>query len=280
MELKPKNVHLLSGHEAARILKAGRGELTISLDLGHTYERALCSEEGLEALDILLPWDKLEEMADDPEAIYTFNENPRKLAFYSGKYYRLIQPLWGHAPTLEINGIRMHRTTDISPELDASSKVALMDDLQGKTVLDICTGLGYTAIEEVRRGAERVTTVEADINVLELATYNPWSKPLFSSGVELMVADAATWLDNITEKFDAVMLDPPTIRSAGRLYSLEFYRKLASVIRKNGVLVHYVGEPGRRRGERVYVGVLARLRAAGFRAAYKPSVRCVKAYKV
>ncbi|MCS7129091.1 MAG: hypothetical protein NZ919_00405, partial [Candidatus Caldarchaeum sp.] len=82
------------------------------------------------------------------------------------------------------------------------------------------------------------------------------------------------------EVFDVAVHDPPTFKMAGELYSLEFYRLLAGVLRKGGELVHYVGQPGVRRGLRLHVGVMERLRKAGFRPQYVGSVRCVRAVKV
>ena len=279
MEIRPKKIPLLSGHEAARILGDMRST-SISLDLGLTYQTAIFSDEGVRAGGRFIPWDEIEKMASDPESIYTFEEKPAKLAFYSGGYYRLVQPIWRHAPTVEINGIRMHRVSGVAPEEDAKSKLSLIGNITKASVLDICTGLGYTAIEALRRGAARIVSVEADRNVLELAAYNPWSQDLFTGGIELVLADAIGFVESLDEKFDAVILDPPTIRVAGQLYSGKFYRNLARVLRAGGVLIHYVGEPGRMRGEKIYVGVLERLRNAGFKASYIPETRCVRAFKV
>ncbi len=280
MEVRPKNIPLLAGHEAARILDE-RTVSSISLDLGLTRQTVRISGNRIETCGRSITMDEIERMARDPESIYILEEKPSKLAFYSaGRHYRLILPRWGHAPTVEINGIRMHRVSGLAPEEDARYKVSLMGQIYGKNILDICTGLGYTAIEALRKGASKIVSVEADRNILELAAYNPWSRDLFSEKVQLIHADAAVFVRSITDEYDAIMLDPPTIRIAGQLYSGDFYRDLSRILRRGGVLVHYVGEPGRMRRQRIYVGVLERLRRAGFKAMHIPEARCVRAFKV
>jgi predicted methyltransferase len=47
-----------------------------------------------------------------------------------------------------------------------------------------------------------------------------------------------------------------------------------------GVLVHYVGETGRRRGVRLHAGVMKRLHRAGFVTEYHKNLRCVRAVKI
>ncbi|GBC69267.1 Polyamine aminopropyltransferase [archaeon HR01] len=280
MELKYRGVPLLSGHEAKRILSMKDGRVLASFDLSLSFQEAMLDSMGLKAGEIWIGLDELGRMAEKAEDIYVIGDRPRKLAFYAGKFYRLIQPAWGHAPTLEIDGIGMHRTAGVYPEEDARSKVWLLGNLADKKVLDICTGLGYTATEAIRRGARKVITVETDPNVLEMCSYNPWSRQIFTESVEIVLSDAKAFLEKCDEKFDAVILDPPTIRMAGELYSSEFYSLLAAIIREGGMLVHYVGEPGRVRGRRLYVGVMNRLRKAGFRPRYVAEARSISAYKL
>ncbi|MEM1942972.1 MAG: RsmD family RNA methyltransferase [Candidatus Caldarchaeum sp.] len=281
--LKPRKLKLLAGWEARRIvgLRSSATEALISLDLGLSRTVCKLTPEGLVLKDVSVGWNDVERIAESPEDVYVVGKKIRRLSWFDQRYYRLVLPRWGHAPTVEIDGIRMHRTVDVPPEVDAAQKVQLFANLKNKSVLDICTGLGYTSTALLKRGVARVITVEKDINVLKMASYNPWSKALFSDErIEVVNADAFDFLSRCSETFDCVVHDPPTIRMVGELYSLEFYRMVAGVLKKGGCLVHYVGQPGSTRGQRVYVGVMERLRRAGFRPQYVDKVRCVKAVKV
>lgn len=281
--LKPRKLRLLAGWEARRVigLRSSATEASVSLDLGLSTTLCKLTPEALVVKDVSVGWNELERMADSPEDVYVLGGRVRRLGWFDQRYYRMVLPKWGHAPTVEIDGIRMHRTVGVPPEVDAAQKVQLIPSLRNKTVLDICTGLGYTSTALLERGVARVLTVEKDFNVLRMASYNPWSRALFSDErVDVVNADAVNFLSSCGEAFDSVVHDPPTIKMAGELYSLEFYRMVASVLKKGGYLVHYVGQPGFSRGHRVYVGVMDRLRRAGFRPQYVAEARCVRAVKV
>lgn len=186
-----------------------------------------------------------------------------KLAFYSGgKYYRLLSAGPDEAPTLEISGIHMHRIKDITPWEDSLEKIKAVRVFPGARVLDIGTGLGYTAILAHRQGGE-VITIEADENVLKMAEANPWSRDL--SEIEILLEDA---FDVVREfpnsSFHRVVHDPPRFALAGELYSGSFYRELHRILKPGGRLYHYVGDPGKWRRKRMIEGVIKRLREAGF----------------
>lgn len=183
----------------------------------------------------------------------------------SGKYYKLKPTAPGNAPALEINGIQMHRTVGVDPWTDAVLKVSALGRLSGAEVLDVCTGLGYTAIAEVAGGAKRVLTVEADSNVFWIAQHNPWSRSLGCPSIEIALKDATEYVKELeSEKFDAVLHDPPRISVAGELYSLEFYVELYRVLKPGGRVFHYVGEPGKHGNISFLKGVKSRLELAGF----------------
>jgi predicted methyltransferase len=159
----------------------------------------------------------------------------------------------------------MHRVKDVDPLSDASRKVSVVRVGPGHKVLDICTGLGYTAIMSCRRGAF-VTTVEADEYVLWIAERNPWSSELTSSRIVIVLGDAFEVVDELPrEHYDRIIHDPPRIsESSGLLYSLDFYKKLFAVLRRGGILYHYTGESGRLRKVNLPGKVSSRLKRAGF----------------
>ncbi|MDW7977195.1 MAG: RsmD family RNA methyltransferase, partial [Candidatus Caldarchaeum sp.] len=241
---RPKRLRLMAGFEAARLTKIRKNvvEAEISLDLGLSKTFCQLTPEAVVAGTLTIGWEDLERAAEVHEDVYIVGRKMRMLSWFKGSYYKLVLPRWGHAPTVEINGIRMHRTEDVPPELDAAQKIQLVRSLRGRKVLDVCTGLGYTSIAAWRMGAARVVSVEKDPNVLRMASYNPWSREMFGN-VEIVLDDAVDFLTSCGEVFDVAVHDPPTFKMAGELYSLEFYRLLAGVLRKGGELVHYVGQP-------------------------------------
>ena len=170
--------------------------------------------------------------------------------------------------TLMIDGVLMHRVQGTTPRLDAAAKARAARIARGSVVLDVCTGLGYTALAALRLGAARVYSIELRLDVLQLAQHNPLSWGLGDPRVALLLGDATRVVrflkDNV---FDRVIHDPPRFSIAGDLYSLDFYSELFRVLRPGGVLFHYTGEPMRRRGRGhgpIVRGVIERLRRAGF----------------
>ncbi len=61
-----------------------------------------------------------------------------------------------------------------------------------------------------------------------------------------------------------VIHDPPMFKLAGHLYSQAFYQGLYRVLKRNGRLFHYVGDPDSRSGRNITRGVMKRLGEAGF----------------
>ena len=167
--------------------------------------------------------------------------------------------------TIEIDGIRMHQTLKKTPIQDSKDKVALLNIKNHYKVLDICTGLGYTAIEESKK-AKFVLTIDVDFEVLKKAKENRKSNALFESdNIQIIIADAyeivKIFPDNI---FDAIMHDPPRFSRAGELYSLKFYMQLYRILKRGKNLFHYTGKPGEKRGLKFTKGVKKRLKEAGF----------------
>ena len=206
----------------------------------------------------------IERIAKDDSSIYFIkNGGVYKAAIAGEHFYKLVPTI---PPTIEINGIRMHRTKEVNPFQDTRNKVNAVKPREGETVLDTCMGLGYTAIEASKRGAY-VITIEKDPNVIELARINPWSRELFTGGtVQVIQGDSFEVVKRFKpESFDVIIHDPPRFSLAGQLYSEEFYRELFRVLKPGGRLFHYVGNPGKKyRKKDLQRGVMERLRRAGF----------------
>jgi predicted methyltransferase len=242
------------------------GEERLSLDLGlseseviHTGARvSLGTGEAIR-------YSVLGKIAErDNSAYFLRNGSAFQVALAGRHFYKLL-PTEG-APTLEIDGVRMHRTSGTTPNKDAEAKLDSLG-LEGGRALDTCTGLGYTAVEAVKRGAETVITVELEPAVLQIALMNPWSIPLFDDyRIHKIVSDSYTLADGLPPSFfDFVVHDPPRHRHAGHLYGIEFHRKIHRLLRPGGSLFHYTGEPrSRYRGVNLHGGVAERLAKAGF----------------
>jgi predicted methyltransferase len=256
--------YLLTSKTARDILQ---GKLVVSLDLGISLTKAVVkSGEVLLPDNTRIPFDDLRTMAGRADSVYFLREGRIYVVAISDRHYYKLVPTGG-APTIEIDGVRMHRTTGTTPERDAMEKIDLLN-IDGGMVLDTCTGLGYTASESFKQGAEGVFTVEKDPNVLRIAYMNPWSENLFSSNrIYKTVGDVHNLIDIFPANFfDYIIHDPPTFSHAGHLYGRAFYNKLYRVIKPGGRLFHYTGEPGSKfRGTDLKRGVLRRLRESGFR---------------
>jgi len=164
-----------------------------------------------------------------------------EIKFYSEKtrkFYRLVKTeTW---PYLEISGIRMHRADTLDPKTDAISKIMSLGKIYG-IVLDCCTGLGYTAILAARnKSVKKVITIEKDENVILIARQNPYSRELFENEkIELIIGDAFLETQKFKDGyFNFIIHDPPRISIAPELYSLEFYRQLFRILKRNGKILH------------------------------------------
>jgi predicted methyltransferase len=181
-------------------------------------------------------------------------------------YYKLVPLEGSNFVTLEINGIHMHRIKGISPIDDAKRKTSVAGVKKGTRVLEIGTGLGYTAISSLKLGAREVVTIEMDENVLWLAERNPWSRELNSEKIKIVLGNAIDVIKNFYNEFDIIIHDPPRFTSStSMLYSSEFYRNLLSALKPNGILFHYTGEPGRVKGKSFPSRISSRLKSVGFR---------------
>ncbi|USH00974.1 methyltransferase domain-containing protein [Thermococcus argininiproducens] len=261
-----EEIYFLTFREARRLLLLS-GEVRANLDLRKTNrthtvvvkENKVIFPNGDEVEKSVL-----KKIAKDENTVYFIKDgHVYKAAIARNGFYKLVPTI---PPTIEINGIRMHRTKDTNPLKDTRSKVDTVNPQEGDFVLDTCMGLGYTAIESAKRGAY-VMTIEKDPNVIELAHLNPWSSELFSSqNIQVIQGDAFEIIRRFSDKtFDIVIHDPPRFSLAGHLYSEEFYKELFRVLKPKGRVFHYVGKPGGKyRRKDLQKGVMERLRKVGF----------------
>ncbi|WP_088335750.1 methyltransferase domain-containing protein [Methanopyrus sp. KOL6] len=255
-------VSYFEAKELLRVIEKGGEEAEIRLDLGLRSGKVWIDGDAIIVEGVELTRDDLESMTEWKGAYGLTTGSIYKIEIRAEHYYKLLPVRPGEAPTIEIDGIRMHRTKWTDPWTDAGVKVGRVGVSGGDRVLDICTGLGYTALRAVERGAD-VISVEKDRNVLEIAGANPWSRGL--ERVNILLGPAEEVVPSLDDEFDAIVHDPPRLARAGELYSENFYRELLRLLRPGGRLVHYVGAPGSRyRGKDVLAGVSRRLTRVGF----------------
>lgn len=268
---------VLSPAAAERLLAAraaGQSAAVVSTDLG-------LSEVGveIEASGVRFPggecpaWDDLVRVRDSKRAgrmtgaafLVGDDGTVEPIRAYSPEYGRLysLMPTSG-APTMLLSGVPMHRVKGTDPLRDTEQKLRAAAPVSGR-VLDTATGLGYTAIGAARTAAV-VITIELDPTVLELAALNPWSRALWENPrITRLIGDSAERVGEFGDaEFDVILHDPPMFQLAGELYSGAFYRELRRVLRRDGRLFHYIGNPAGKLGATVTRGAIRRLHEAGF----------------
>lgn len=268
----------LDSQQASKILramKAGKERVRVSLDLYLSFQEVRIERDRLILEGRVLSRETLEKMAKKRNSVFKIDSGVEELKTFKGHFYRLVSVV-GHGPTLEIDGIRMHQTKLLGPEESAERKIRALGIRKCFRVLDVCTGLGYTAFYALKYGACEVVSIEKDVQVIEFAKLNPWTSSIFENkGFNLLIGDAYELVDGLSPGFDAIVHDPPRFALAGHLYSESFYRKLFALLAENGLLIHYVGMPGHKRGKRIWVGVGRRLKRVGFSILrFIPEIKC------
>ena len=264
--------------------KSGLSAVSISLDLNLTE-----SEVRLQPDSVLFPggesleWESIAEISSNEVACYCVDGNAAKpikgFSEFSGRVYGLMPT--ESAPTMLISGIPMHRIKDTNPHEDTLNKIKAIGPIKGD-VLDTTTGLGYTAIEAAKT-ARHVVTIEIDPTAQEIARQNPWSQALFDNPkIKQIIGDAFDKIGEFeAESFSTIIHDPPMFSLAGDLYSREFYEHAFRVLKPNGRIFHYIGDPESKSGARTTAGVIRRLQETGFkRVTRAPRAFGVVAYKV
>jgi hypothetical protein len=262
---------VLSHYQARPMLAAlarGVSTLRTSLDLALTQvEVALGRDEVLLANGCSIHKDTLQLICEAEVSCFALHrDKAHKIQAYSeefGRQYSLMPT--ESAPTMLVSGLPMHRIKNTNPYKDTQAKMRAAKP-RGR-VLDICTGLGYTAIAAAQlTGVADVLTIELDPVAQQIAHANPWSRALFDNPkITQMLGDAFDIVEALDDAmFSCVIHDPPMFSLAGHLYAGDFYRALWRVLKPGGCVFHYIGDPNSRTGHRVTRGAVERLKQAGF----------------
>lgn len=262
---------VLSHLQAQGMIEAqskGQASVTVSLDLNLTTTTLRLDASGVSLPDgQVLSWEAVRHVRRAEASCFSLQIGaPQPIQFYSEATERLysLYPTSG-APTMLVSGIPMHRIKGTDPYHDTLEKIRTIHPVVGQ-VLDTATGLGYTAIQAARSAAH-VTTIELDECALQVARLNPWSQELFDNPkITQLIGDSFDVLAEMENaRFTRIIHDPPAFSLAGDLYSGEFYTHLFRLLRNNGKLFHYIGDPESKSGSRITAGVIRRLEQAGFR---------------
>ena len=261
----------------ARDAGATRAAITLDFNKSPDTELRLDAERGV-FLDSapasdgpLLTWSDVESVAADEKGAYMLRpgERPSRFQVFSedtGRAASLMPTGGGFAPTALLAGFSMHRFgVGVDPMEDTERKLAAIAPVRkGARVLDVCTGLAYTASGAARRGAQ-VTTIELDRAMTELCRVNPHSSELFSGNIRQLYGNGADVVPTLPDNsFDRIVHDPPTFALAGELFSETFYGHLLRILKPKGILYHYIGDPASKSAGNVAKGAAARLKKAGF----------------
>jgi predicted methyltransferase len=275
---------VLSHFQASQIIqnRGGDPSLEISLDLGLSKQRVILGDKVLFPGGDYLSWEQIESIAKNQNNCFEIEAGSAVTIQEYSKSFGRVYTLYptASAPTMLVSGIPMHRIKDTDPWTDTRQKLKAFGRVGGH-VLDTTTGLGYTAIMAAEHAAQ-VTTVELDPAAQEIAKSNPWSRELFTNPkITQRIGDSAELIETFEDKtFSGIIHDPPMFSLAGELYSLDFYEGAYRVLKPNGRIFHYIGNPKSRSGSRVTRGVVERLRFAGFkRVISSPQAFGVTAYK-
>jgi spermidine synthase len=133
-----------------------------------------------------------------------------------------------HQPQFTKNSLRAYHESMVVGAMALSGKKV-------KNALVLGGGDGLVAAELLRRGVERITLVELDPFVIELARSHQTLSSLNRNALEdprvsVLVKDAFSFVREEGEKFDAAFVDFPFPSNYDllKLYSVEFYQALSS----------------------------------------------------
>jgi predicted methyltransferase len=259
-------LHTENARQALEAIDKGLSCVQLSTDLNISQRNFSLSDQSL-ILDEenRLSINELKKIVKKTQRIYLCRDGDMEpLEDRSCGYYKLV-PTAG-APLLEISGVKMHISKGTDP-FTSASEMAQQAVRKGDKVLDCCSGLGYAAIAAHRLGASEVLSIELSREVMGLRAQNPWSYDLGKKGIVQCQGSSFELISTMPAiSFDSVIHDPPRFSLAGELYSEEFYRHIFRVLRRDGRLFHYTGNPNVvKKGSSFVDGVIRRLKAVGFR---------------
>ncbi len=262
MDYSPKNMPVLS-HKAMKVIQDGilsdKKSITVSLDLQLSQTEITIIPE--EQSFVLPNGEKIHFPAsfDERDNICYFITDQQffKMETFdvdTNLYYKLVPT--SSRPILRVSATQMHK----KPFLD------YIEHLKFKgIVLDGGTGLGYSAIIAART-ADKIITVEWDKNVLQFASYNPYSRELFNSEkIEMVQGDITIEIESYSsDHFDNIIQDGGMPNQSGEFFSQKHADNLFRVLKPRGSLVFYLPRHGIMKGRDFGNEQIRRMKKSGF----------------
>lgn len=167
-------------------------------------------------------------------------------------YAKLAEPKFGVPVIFSENGIKFEadvlRGQKTGFFLDQRENRAEVEKLaHGKKVLNAFSFSGGFSVYAARGGAKSVTDLDISAHALESAKRNFALNKIFSTVAkcshETVQADCFEWLEKSADKFDLIVLDPPSLakRAAEREGAIRAYERLNSLgimrLSRDGILV-------------------------------------------
>lgn len=121
----------------------------------------------------------------------------------------------------------------------------LGDMSKGKDFLNLFAYTGTASVHAGLGGARSTTTVDMSRTYLKWAEKNLRANGLTGRQHRLLQADCLSWLNNASEQFDVIFIDPPTFSNSKRMESsfdvqrdhLELMKNLQRLLRRNGIIM-------------------------------------------
>jgi predicted methyltransferase len=238
----------------------GISELSITLDLKQTEDTITLDHDKqvfiIGDYEIKIP----DSFDSSNPGCYFINEvDIYPISVFSDEtnmYYKLVPTKHGR-PILRISATQMHK----KPFLDFIERKRPKGN-----ILDAGTGLGYSAIL-VSEYAKKVTTVEWDYNVIEVASHNPHSWKLFESeNIILLNEDITELIKTFADNsYDNIIADGGMPKSSGQFFSQAHANELYRVIKPRGHVFFYLPKKGLKTGRDFGLEQIKRMQKAGFK---------------
>lgn len=119
----------------------------------------------------------------------------------------------------------------VEPEVAQLIKV-LLKSKQAKTILEIGTAIGYSALLmcDALDGKCHITTIERREDMVQLAS-EFISDSKYKDSIKIIHGDANQVLDDISEKFDLIFMD------AAKGQYMEFFNKSMDLLNPGGIII-------------------------------------------
>ncbi len=167
------------------------------------------------------------------------------------KYQKIVLTQWKDDYWLYINGNQQLSTLDeiMYHEPIVHPVMSLSETPHDILVLgggDGCAAREILKYDEVKT----ITLVDIDPAITEMAKTNSVllkmnEGSLLNKKVNIVNEDAFTFVDDLKQFYDVIIIDLPDPRSVeiGRMYTYEYYKKLGRLLRPNGFIITQAGSP-------------------------------------